>query len=94
MIFLLRTHCQFEEILSGSEATRQPQSPVTVQWQVDVHPQPLTFSEDMSNEQLALWLSNHPKLRGTDYQQDISKLKGIDCVVPYCLIMLCCIHPS
>ena len=50
--------------------------PATVQPQVDVSPQPLTFSKDMSNEQLAQWLSNHPNLTGTDYQEDISKLKG------------------
>ena len=30
---------------------RQPQAPATVQPQVDVHPQPLNFSADMSNEQ-------------------------------------------
>ena len=37
--------------------------------------QPLTFSEDMSYEQLAVWLTNLPKLVG--YQQDINKLKGM-----------------
>ena len=55
---------------------RQPQAPATVQPQVDVSPQPLTFSKDMSNEQLALWLSNHHDLTGTDYQEDITKLKS------------------
>ena len=35
-----------------------------------------TFSKDMSNEQLALWLRNHPSLSGTDYEEDISKLRG------------------
>ena len=63
----------------SSGTVQQPQAPaVAAQPQVDTCPQPLTFSEDMSNEQLALWLSNHPKLKGTDYQQDISKLKGTD----------------
>jgi hypothetical protein len=38
--------------------------------------QPRAFSRDMNNEQLALWLSNHPDLVGTDYQSDIDKLKG------------------
>ena len=55
---------------------QQPQAPAAVQPQVDVCPQPLTFSKDMSNEQLALWLSNHPDLTGTDYQEDITKLKS------------------
>ena len=32
---------------------------------------------DMSYEQLAVWLTNHPQFVGADYQQDISKLKGI-----------------
>ena len=31
----------------------------------------------MNNEQLAVWLSNHPRLMETDYQHDIQKLKGI-----------------
>ena len=30
----------------------------------------------MSNEQLALWLRNHPSLSGTNYEEDISKLRG------------------
>ena len=37
----------------------------------------MTFSEDMSYEQLAVWLTNHPKLVGVRYQQDINKLKGM-----------------
>ena len=32
---------------------------------------------DMNNEKLAVWLSNHPQLRGADYQYDIKKLIGI-----------------
>ena len=44
--------------------------------QLDVCLQPLTFSKDMSNEQLALWLRNHSSLSGTNYEQDISKLRG------------------
>ena len=56
---------------------QQPQlAVVTDQPQVEIHPQPRTFSKDMNNEQLALWLSNHPDLVGTDYQSDIDKLKG------------------
>ena len=46
-----------------------------VQTPVDVHTS-LTFSKDMSNEQLALWLRNHPSLSGTNYEEDISKLRG------------------
>ena len=61
----------------SSDAVQQPQPrAVAVQPQVDVHSQPLTFSENMSNEQLAQWLSNHPKLVGTDYREDIAKLKS------------------
>jgi hypothetical protein len=45
--------------------------------QVDVRSQPLTFSKDMSNEQLVVWLTNHLQLMGADYQQDISQLRGM-----------------
>jgi hypothetical protein len=54
----------------------QPQSPPTVQTPMNVRSQLLTFSKDMNNEQLALWLRNHPSLSGTDYEEDISKLRG------------------
>ena len=60
-----------------SETVQQPQSHPTVHPLVDVNQQPsLTFSQDMSNEQLALWLRIHPRLIGTDYEEDISKLRG------------------
>ena len=49
----------------------------TLATQVGAYPQPLIFSKGMNNEQLALWLTNHPSLIGTDYQEDIEKLKGI-----------------
>ena len=55
---------------------QQPQSPPTVQMPADVCPQSLTFSKDMSSEQLLLWLRNHPSLTGTEYEEDISKLRG------------------
>ena len=54
-------------------SVQQPQSPPTVQTPVDVHPQ---SPKDMSNEQLALWLRNHPGLSGADYEEDIRKLIG------------------
>ena len=57
-------------------SVQQPQSPPTVQMPVDVYSQPLPFSKRMSNEQLAQWLRNHPSLSGTDYEEDISKLRG------------------
>ena len=57
-------------------SVQQPQSPPTVQMPMDVYSQPLTFFKDMSNEQLALWLRNHPSLSGADYAEDISKLRG------------------
>ena len=72
---------------------QQPQlAVVTDQPQVRIHPQPRTFSKDMNNEQLALWLSNHPDLVGTDYQSDIDKLKGglLEChnVIRYIMPLL------
>ena len=57
-----------------SDHVQQPLAPAT---QLDVPPQPLEFSKDMGYEQLAVWLTNHPQFVGADYQQDISKLKGI-----------------
>ena len=57
---------------SGS-SVQQPQSLPTIQ---SVCSQQLTFSKDMNNEQLALWLRNHPSLSGTDYEEDISILRG------------------
>ena len=44
---------------------------------VHVRSQTLAFSEDMSSEQLALWLRNHPSLSEAEYEEDISKLRGI-----------------
>ena len=37
---------------------------------------PRTFPKDLNNDQLVMMLSKHPKLMGTDYLQDIGKLKG------------------
>jgi hypothetical protein len=51
-----------------SDHVQQPWAPAS---------QPLIFSKDMSYEQLAVWLTNYPHFMGADYQQDISKLKGI-----------------
>ena len=55
---------------------QQSQALSTDQPKLDVSPQPLPFSKDMSYEQLAVWLSNHSLFMGADYQQDINKLKG------------------
>ena len=57
-------------------SVQQPQSPPTVETGGDIHSQTLKFSNDMSNQQLALWLRNHTSLSGTDYEEDISKLIG------------------
>ena len=54
----------------------QPQAPVAGHPQVDAHPRPLTFSKEMNNDHLAQWLMNHPSFTGTNYQQDINKLRG------------------
>ena len=59
-----------------SDNVRQPQSSPTVHPWVDVRSQPSTFSLDMSNEQLAQWLRDHPSLTGANYEEDISKLIG------------------
>ena len=66
---------------------QKPQSPPTVQTPVDVDSQPLTFSKDMSNEQLAQWLRNHPSLSGVDYEEDISKLIGIMFMYKHVLVL-------
>ena len=58
---------------SSSASMRQPQIPPTVALQV-LHP--LVFSKDMNSKELAEWLRNHPSLTGTDYEEDISKLRG------------------
>ena len=55
---------------------QQPQSPPTVEMEGDAHSQTLKFSNDMSNQQLALWLRNHSGLSGSDYEEDISRLIG------------------
>ena len=57
-------------------SVQQPQSPPTVQARADVCSQSSTFSKDMSSEQLALWLRNHPSLSEGEYEEDISKLRG------------------
>ena len=52
-------------------SVQQPQSPpTTVVTQGDVH------LNNMSNQQLALWLKSHTSLSGKDFQEDISKLIG------------------
>ena len=56
-----------------SEPIKQPQALLTDQPKLDVS---LPFSKDMSYEQLAVWLTIHPKFVGADCQQDICKLKG------------------
>ena len=38
------------------------------------------FSEEMNIMQLSQWLCNHPKV-GTDYQEDINKLKGMIIII-------------
>ena len=59
-----------------SESAQHPQPILTDQPTVIVQPQLQAFSKDMSYEQLAVWLSNHPQFVGADYQLDIRILKG------------------
>ena len=56
--------------MHADHPVHQPQS------SCDIQPQPSVFSKDMSNEQLAVWLRNHPRLTGTNYEEDIGKLRG------------------
>ena len=60
--------------ISISEPVPHPQALSSDQTKLDI---PLEFSKDMSYKQLAVWLTNHPQFVGADYQQDISKLKGM-----------------
>ena len=77
-------------MLTDGASVQQPLSPPIVQTRVDVYSQSSTFSKGMSNEQLALWLRNHPSLSGTNYEEDISKLRGTlsDTVLITMLIIL------
>ena len=64
MIVLMHT-----DYFSGAST----QLPPTVDPRVS---QPVTFSKDMTIEQLSQWLRSHPSLTGTNYEEDISKLIG------------------
>ena len=59
------------------------QTSPTAQPEEDVQPQHSNFSKDMNNEQLAVWLTNHPSLTGTDYDEDIRKLRGTKIILIY-----------
>jgi hypothetical protein len=73
MILIITIILLFMHIIdySSSASVQQSQSPPAVQAQVDVHPQ---SPKNVSNEQQAPWLRNHPILSGPDYEEDISKL--------------------
>ena len=60
-----------------SDPVQQPQPVSTEQPPMDVQQIPLAFSKDMNYEELAMWLTSHPKFVGADYQQDIGKLRGM-----------------
>ena len=74
------SQCQPHAIPVPEIQTRAQESPhraVSSQpQQVQNQTTDLTFSKDMSNEQLALWLTHHPNLIGTDFSEDIDKLRG------------------
>lgn len=40
-----------------------------------------TFSKNLDDKQLALWLANHPELKRAEYQHDIYRLKGMLIIV-------------
>ena len=67
---------QIDHSSDASTHVQQPQTTPRYQSQVDVPSRSSTFSKDMSNEQLAVWLRNHPSLTGTNYEEDIRKLRG------------------
>ena len=81
LLFMMYTDCP------GGASVQQPQSPPIGQTPVAVYSQPLTFSKDMSNEQLAQWLRSHPSLSGVDYEEDISKLIGIMFMYIHALVL-------
>ena len=58
------------------EPVQQPETLLTDQPKSDVQQPLLIFSENLNHEQLALWLTDHSKLKGKGYQHDISQLKG------------------
>ena len=58
-----------------SDRVQQSQAPYSPLH--NIRPQTLVFSKDMSYKQLIVWLTNHPQFVGADYQQDISKLRGM-----------------
>ena len=58
----------FSVIIPGSAGGQQQEKPKSDQ----VHQH---FSKEMTIVQLSQWLTNHPNI-GTDYQEDISELKG------------------
>lgn len=61
--------------LSRRQGLQQASTPVLIPQEIIV-PQLSPFSKHLNNEQLSLWLQNHPSLIGTDYREDINKLKG------------------
>ena len=63
-------------LFCADNAMQQSQTSLTAQPEKAVQPQHSYFSKDMNNEQLAVWLTNHPSLTGTDYGEDIRKLRG------------------
>jgi hypothetical protein len=70
----------FDADYPSGASVQQPQSPPTVQTPGDVYSQ---SPKDMSSDQLALWLRNHPSLRETDCEEDIQKLRGTcTCTLP------------
>ena len=51
--------------LYRGQALQQASTPALIPHEVIV-PQSLSFSNHLNNEQLALWLQNHPRLIGND----------------------------
>ena len=73
MALLSRIIFMHTDYPSGASVKQPP----AVETQADVDSQSSTFSKDMSSEQLAVWLRNNPSLSGAEYEQDISKLRGM-----------------
>ena len=62
------------------------QQPTSASVQADVPHQ--TFSEQLNVEGLYHWLQNHPEI-GSDYQEDIEKLRGMHSMYLLCNGIMC-----
>ena len=83
LIVIMQLNCMYTALPGRRPIQQQyiqtPAQPPQVQARAQEIPR--TFSKDLSSEQLALWLS---QLVGTDYHEDIDKLKGTVFMFTHC----------